>query len=97
MNFKEIVEKFESLIGEQGKFELLENNYTAYAFGSGFAAYKMNRKILKLIFDGRDGEITLLISPKNGRYPLNDYKTIFIGKDQTLFADTAFLEQEIHK
>jgi hypothetical protein len=96
MTFKEITEKLESVIGEQRKFELLESNYPAYAFGSGIVAYKVNGMVLKLIFDGRDGEITLLISPKHARYPRTEFKTIFTGNQQMLFSDSSFLEKAIN-
>ena len=95
MNFKEICEKLESVIGEKQNVELLESNYVAYAFGSGISVYKINRKVLKIIFDGKDGEITLLLSPKNAVYPKTEFKTIFIGKQQTLFSNPSFLKDEL--
>jgi hypothetical protein len=83
-DFLRIKEYFEDIINGRVKFELLELSYTPYSFGSGFAAYRIAGKIVKLVFDGRDEMLTIGISAKHSEYPPNTDSPIFSGTHKEL-------------
>lgn len=80
LNFTEIILKFEAQI--KVDFELLENNYSAYLFGSGFAAYRIKGKIFKIIFEGRDNMIEVVKSEKHQKYPNCNWSRFFSGSSK---------------
>jgi hypothetical protein len=77
MDFLELKEQFESKLTE--KFELLELQYAPYSFGSGLTAYRIKGRIVKIIYDGKDNQVELLVSANHDKYPGTSWKTIFTG------------------
>ncbi len=77
MNFLELKEQFENKL--KNSIELLELHYTPYSFGSGMTAYRIKGQIIKLIFDGKDDQVQLLISAKHDKYSNATWTTIYIG------------------
>lgn len=84
MNFLEIKEQFE--MKQTNKFDLLELHYTPYSFGSGLIAYNIKGRIVKIIHEGREGQIELLVSEKHAKYPEAKLTTIFTGVPVEFFA-----------
>jgi len=89
MDFLELKEQFESKLTE--KFELLELHYAPYSFGSGFTAYRIRGRIVKIIYDGRDNQVELLVSANHDKYPYTTWTTIFTGHS------TDFIDNGISK
>ena len=79
MTFLELKEQFENKIKDNYKFELLELHFAPYSFGSGMTAYMIKGRIAKIIYDGRDNEVQLLVSPLHDKYPNSSMTTIFTG------------------
>ena len=79
MDFLKISEAFEQQIIAKFKFELLELHYSPYSFGSGTVAYRINGKLVKIIFDGRDAIIEIILSAKHDKYPNGTWTNIFTG------------------
>lgn len=77
MDFLELKEQFETKLTED--FELLESHYVPYSFGSGFTAYRIRGRIVKIIYDGRDNQVELLVSANHDKYPQTTWTTIFTG------------------
>ena len=77
MDFLELKEQFESKLTE--KFELLELHYAPYSFGSGFTAYRIKGRIVKIIYDGKDNQVELVVSANHDKYPHASWTTIFTG------------------
>ena len=84
MNFLDIKERFE--INLTNKFDLLELQYIPYSFGSGLIAYNINGRIVKIIHEGREGQIELMVSEKHAKYPEAKLTTIFTGVHVEFFA-----------
>jgi hypothetical protein len=89
MNFLQIKEQFESRL--TSKFEVLELHYVPYAFGSGFIAFRTNGQIVKIIYDGKENQVQLLISARHDKYPNASYSTIYEG------LPTDFIENAVVK
>jgi hypothetical protein len=79
LEFLEIISDFEKQIKKDLKYELLEMHYVPYSFGSGFVAYRINGRIVKIIFDGKDNLIESKISSRHERYPAKSVNTFFSG------------------
>ena len=79
MNFFELKEQFENKLKSDFKFELLDLHYSPYTFGSGMTVYRINGRIIKVIYDGRDNEIELVSSKPHDKYPNTSWSTIFTG------------------
>ncbi len=79
MNFLELKEQFERKLNDDYMFELLELHYAPHAFGSGMTAYRIKGRIVKLIYDGRDNDIQLLVSSNHDKYPNVSWTTVFTG------------------
>jgi len=77
MNFLELKEQFESNLTND--FEVLELHYVPYSFGSGLAAYRIRGQIIKIVYDGKDNQVQLLISARHNKYPNASYTTIYEG------------------
>ena len=77
MDFLELKGQFESKLTE--KFELLELHYASYSFGSGFTVYRIRGRNVKIIYDGRDNQVELLVSANRDKYPHTSWTTIFTG------------------
>lgn len=77
MNFLELKERFESKLNSD--FELLELHYAPFAFGSGMTAYNIQEQIVKIIYDGKDNQVELLISAFHDKYSNASWTTIYTG------------------
>ncbi len=84
MTFLELKVQFETKLKENSQFELLELNYIPYAFGSGFVAYRISGRNIKVIYDGRENCAELLASIDYGKYPNTSWRRIFIGSPSDL-------------
>jgi hypothetical protein len=78
-DFKEFKRHFEAQLLTDLMFELLELHYAPYSFGSGMTAYRITGRVVKIIFNGQDNIIELLISDKHINYPSSGLTTIFSG------------------
>lgn len=90
-NYLELKGQFESQLSADLKFDLLELHYTPYSYGSGMTAYRIKGRVVKIIFDGKDNIIKLMISAKHLKYPSSSWTTIFIGTP-TEFIDKGLTE-----
>ena len=79
MNFLELKEQFENKLKDHFTFELLDLQYSPYAFGSGMTVYRINGRIIKVMYDGRDNEIEIVSSKPHDKYPTTSWTTIFTG------------------
>jgi hypothetical protein len=77
MKFLEMKTEFEVIIANHAKFELLELWYVPYAFGSGFAAYRVKNKNLKILYDGKEFAMIVFIYPPHIEYPSKKEIEIF--------------------
>lgn len=78
MNFLELKEEFEHKLKEYYKLELLDFYYSPYSFGSGMAAYRIKGRVIKVVYDGKDNEVKLLLSKLHDKYPHASWNTIYI-------------------
>ena len=78
-DYLELKGQFEAQLSADLKFELLELHYAPFSFGSGMTAYRINGRAVKIIFDGKDNIIELLISAKHLKYPSSGWTAIFSG------------------
>ena len=90
-DYLELKGQFEAQLSADLKFELLELHYAPYSFGSGMTAYRIKGRVVKIIFDGKDNIIELLISAKHLKYPSSVWTTIFSGPP-TDFLDKGLTE-----
>jgi hypothetical protein len=79
MNFQEFKNSLEDKLTVA--FELLEYHYIPYAFGSGYAAYRINGYNYLITYDGRDNLITLKRSNHHEKYPDSNWIEIFEHQD----------------
>ena len=79
IDFLEIKDQLESQLKNDFKFELLELQYAPYAFGNGMIAYRIKGRIVKIIYDGRDNQIELMVSTNHVKYDRAEWTTIFSG------------------
>lgn len=77
MDFLELKEQFENKL--KSDFELLELYFAPYAFGSGITAYRVNGQIIKVIYDGKDDQVELLLSGNHDKYANASWTTIYLG------------------
>jgi hypothetical protein len=78
-DYLELKGQFEAQLSTDLKFELLELHFAPYSFGSGMTAYRIKGRVVKIVFDGKDNIIELLISEKHIKYPSSGWTTIFSG------------------
>jgi len=69
--------EFEVIIGQYAKFKLLELWYVPYSFGSGFAAYYVKGRNLKILYNGKDSVMIVFINPPHVKYPSKEETEIF--------------------
>jgi hypothetical protein len=69
--------EFEDIIRQYAEFKLLELWYVPYAFGSGFAAYHIKDRNLKILYDGKDYVMKVSIYPPHVKYPSKEETEIF--------------------
>ena len=74
MNFEDFRSDIEKKLDSIVKYELQEFRFEPLNFGSGILSYKIKGKIHKFIFDGRENQLTWLISKSYLKY----FKTSFI-------------------
>ena len=74
MDFEEFRKDIESRLISKIEFELQEFQYFPYSFGSGILAYRINGQNHKLIFDGKENELTWLKSKPHQKYFGSDFK-----------------------
>ena len=79
IDFLELKDRFETQLKDYFKFELLELQYTPYAFGSGMTAYRIKGRVVKIIFDGRDNLVEFMVSASHEKYSRANWTTIFAG------------------
>ena len=79
MNFLELKEQFQNKLKDHSTFELLDLQYSPYAFGSGMTAYRIKGRIIKVMYDGRDNKIEIVSSKPHDKYPNTSWTTIFTG------------------
>lgn len=85
MNFIELISEFERMISESLKYELLEQHYMNYSFGSGFSAYRIKGRNVKVVYDGKDFLTSIYISAPHEKYPSVKWDRLFFGKEHDLF------------
>jgi hypothetical protein len=82
MTFFEIQQEFEGKISKP--FELLECHYLGYAFGSGYLIYRINGMNIKFIYDGKDSILRVEVSPKQIKYPTDQWTEILNDRAETV-------------
>ena len=68
MNFEGFRKDIESKLIQIAEFELQEFHFEPYSFGNGVLAYRIKGRIHKFVFDGRENELTWLISDYHQKY-----------------------------
>ena len=93
MNFLEFSSSLNQKIKQRVETTLLEVHYKDYLFGSGFYAFRVRGKIIKLNFDGKERYLILEISKKHDDYPArSSYYQLYAGTMEKLDdADIDFL------
>jgi hypothetical protein len=69
MNFEAFRNSIESKLKSISEYELLEYHYLPYSFGSGTLAYRINGRIIKFTFDGKENRLTWYKSREHSGYP----------------------------
>ncbi len=73
MNFEDFRKDIELKLRSITEFELQEFHFLPYSFGSGSLAYRIKGQNHKFIFDGRENELTWLISKPYQKYSENNF------------------------
>jgi hypothetical protein len=73
MNFEDFRKNIELKLSSIIEFELQEFHFLPYSFGSGLLAYRIKGQFHKFIFDGRESELTWLISKQHHKYSENSF------------------------
>jgi hypothetical protein len=68
MNFEDFRKDIENKLNQIAEFELQEFHFEPYSFGNGILTYRIKGRIHKLNFDGRESELTWLISNPHQKY-----------------------------
>ena len=68
MNFEDFRKDIENKLNQIVEFELQEFHFEPQSFGNGILAYRIKGRIHKFIFDGRESELTWLISESHQKY-----------------------------
>lgn len=79
MNFEGFRKDIETKLTSIAEFELQEYHFEPYSFGNGILAYRIKGQNHKFIFDGREKELTWLISKSHQKYfgaNLTEFKRI---------------------
>ena len=73
MNLEDFRKNIELKLSSITEFELQEFHFLPYTFGSGFIVYRIKGYFHKFIFDGRECELTWLISKQQHKYSDNSF------------------------
>jgi hypothetical protein len=68
MNFEEFRTDIENKLNSIARYELLEFHYVPFSFGNGLLAYRISGRNHRLIYDGRDNELTWERSELHEKY-----------------------------
>lgn len=68
MNFQTFKDTLEENLKDKISFELLEFQYMPYSFGSGLLAYRINGYNYRLLYDGKENELTCEQSKAHDKY-----------------------------
>lgn len=93
MNFEEFRKDIESKIASIAEFELQEYHYEPHSFGNGILAYRIKGQFHKFVFDGRENELTWLVSKPHEKYFGATFKEIL--KTDGLELNLDRIEKEI--
>ena len=78
MNFEDFRADIESMLNQELRFDLQEYHFEPYSFGNGVLAYRIMGRNHRFVFDGREKELTWMISKSHQKYfgaEWEDYKT----------------------
>ncbi|TXD75221.1 hypothetical protein, partial [Algoriphagus ratkowskyi] len=93
MTFEEFRKDIEHKINSLTEFELQEYHYEPSSFGNGILAYRIKGQNHKFVFDGRENELTWLVSKPHEKYFGATFKEIL--KKNGLELDSDRIEKEI--
>ncbi len=79
IDFLELKDQIELQLKNNFSFELLELQYAPYAFGNGMIAYRIKGRVVKIIYDGKDNQIELMVSAYHVKYDRAELTTVFSG------------------
>lgn len=68
MNFEEFRKDIENKLNSIARYELLEYHYEPSSFGNGLLAYRISGRNHRLIYDGRENELTWECSKPHEKY-----------------------------
>jgi hypothetical protein len=84
MDFYAIQSAFERDVFGDGPFELLEEKHSPWFFGSGFAAYRANGRLLRMVWAGREGFLEVQADKVGLDYPQSKWMTAVICRGPRL-------------
>ena len=93
MNFEAFRKDIEPKIASIAEFELQEYHYEPHSFGNGILAYRIKGQNHKFVFDGRENELTWLVSKPHQKYFGATFTEIL--KKSGLELDSDRIEKEI--
>ena len=68
MNFEQFKEDIETKLKSIAEYELQEFHFEPHSFGNGVLSYRVKGRNHKFIFDGRENELTWLVSKPHQKY-----------------------------
>jgi hypothetical protein len=86
MTIEDYKKALEAKLTEIVDFQLLEMNYTPYSFGSWLLAYRIHGKNYRLIYDGREQDVSIEVSKPHEKYSGSKGQEItrFYGLNESL-------------
>ncbi|WP_026954367.1 hypothetical protein [Algoriphagus vanfongensis] len=93
MTFEEFREDIERKLHSIAEFELQEFHYEPHSFENGILAYRIKGQNHKFVFDGRENELTWLVSKPHQKYFGATFKELL--KMNGLELDSDIIEKEI--
>ena len=88
MNFEDFRTDIEYKLKQIAEFELQEFHYKPYSFGNGMLGYRINGRIHKFIFNGRENELVWEVSKLHEKYSgatfteINKYNGLQINTEE---------------
>ena len=95
MTFEEFRKDIEHKLNSIVEFELQEFHYEPHSFGNGILVFRIKGQNHKFVFDGRENELTWLVSKPHQKYFRASFKEIL--KMNGLELDSERIEKEIEK